>query len=176
MWGPRPNMSRGPRVCSSQWSSRPVHSGPGETDPLELKDLAHVHKFMPGIRSNIPLHAVPVIGESFVQEPEVRMCKVLPIRYLHMLQPTQCGQGHCKKPVGAVWAWKVIKILKPINIDMTLLLLAPPLMASRRSKRCLVRSCRGMSKIWRRTIPHHRHNLPTLRIPMYHGLEVQAMS
>ena len=125
----------------------------------------------------LPSYALPIIGESIVEEPEVLMFKVLPRRYLHMLQPTQCGQGHCKRPVGAVWAWRVIRILRVIIIDkILLLLLAPLLMACRRSKKCLVRSCRGKSNKWRRMSTHHKNNMPTLSVPMYHGLEVQAMS
>jgi hypothetical protein len=80
---------------------------------------------------NAPLYAPPIIGESIVERPDVLMFKVLPTKYLHMLQPTQCGQGHCKRPVGALWAWKIITILRLIRIDKILLPLAPPLMAKK---------------------------------------------
>ena len=84
------------------------------------------------------MYALPTIGESGVEEPEELMFKVLPTKYFHMLEDTQYGQDQCKRPVGAVWAWKIIKILRLNIIDKIIpLLLVPPLMASRRSNKVL---------------------------------------
>ena len=83
----------GPPNQSTLGQEGQVHSGL----IVELKGLAHVHLFQQGIRSNTPLYALPFIGESIVEELEVLMFKVLPTKYLHMPQPTQCGQGHWKK-------------------------------------------------------------------------------
>ena len=88
----------GPPNQSTLGQEKQVHSGL----PVALKDLANVHPFLQGIRSN--LYALPIIGESLEEELEALMFKVLPTRYLHMRQPAQCGQCQCRRLEVVVWS------------------------------------------------------------------------
>ena len=92
------------------------------------------------------------------------MLKVMPSKGLHILQPTQGGEGHWEE------ACKCSRDLEDHQVHRDIQGHDASTTDGYEVQEVIAEVLQGQVQEVRRRIPHN-HNLPTLMVPIYNGLE-----